>query len=141
MPAISTTLMPLSGPIALPPLLPSGDPDLTAGIPHVRKLLRQVYDLRRPGHLRITASQLQVLVKSRMVMDVEEHTALLADYLALVAYAGCSTGQQWDEISYRVFNKKLPFFKVSYPLLWGNKPDAGYLRGQELEDASQYVAK
>ena len=74
-------------------------------------------------------------------MDVEEHTALLADYLALVAYAGCSTGQQWDEISYRVFNKKLPFFKVSYPLLWGNKPDAGYLRGQELEDASQYVAK
>lgn len=57
------------------------------------------------------------------------------------AYAGCSTGQQWDEISYRVFNKKLPFFKVSYPLLWGNRPDAGYLRGQEWEDASQYVSK
>lgn len=57
------------------------------------------------------------------------------------AYAGCSTGQQWDEISYRLFNKTLPFFKVSYPLLWGNKPDAGYLRGQEWEDASQYVAK
>lgn len=56
------------------------------------------------------------------------------------AYAGCSTGQQWDEISYRVFNKVLPLFKVSYPLLWGNKPDAGYLRGQEWEDASRYVA-
>jgi len=56
------------------------------------------------------------------------------------AYAGCSTGQQWDEISYRVFNKKLPFFKVSYPLLWGNKPDAGYLRGEEWEEASRYVA-
>jgi benzoyl-CoA reductase subunit B len=57
------------------------------------------------------------------------------------AYAGCSTGQQWDEISYRIFDKNLPIFKVSYPLLWGNKPDAGYLRGQEWEDASQYVAK
>lgn len=56
------------------------------------------------------------------------------------AYAGCSTGQQWDEISYRLFNKALPFFKVSYPLLWGNKPDAGYLRGEEWEDASRYVA-
>jgi len=57
------------------------------------------------------------------------------------AYAGCSTGQQWDEISYRLFNKKLPFFKVSYPLLWGNRPDAGYLRGQEWEEASQLVAQ
>lgn len=56
------------------------------------------------------------------------------------AYAGCSTGQQWDEISYRVFNKKLPFFKVSYPMLWGNKPDAGYIRGEEWEEASRYVA-
>ncbi len=57
------------------------------------------------------------------------------------AYAGCSTGQQWDEISYRLFNKTLPFFKISYPLLWGGRPDAGYLRGKEWEDASQYVAK
>jgi benzoyl-CoA reductase subunit B len=57
------------------------------------------------------------------------------------AYAGCSTGQQWDEISYRLFNKQLPFFKVSYPLLWGNRPDAGYLKGQEWEAASRYVAK
>lgn len=56
------------------------------------------------------------------------------------AYAGCSTGQQWDEISYRLFKKTLPYFKVSYPLLWGNKPDAGYLRGQEWDDASRYVA-
>ena len=56
------------------------------------------------------------------------------------AYAGCSTGQQWDEISYRVFNRELPLFKVSYPLLWGNQPDAGYLRGEEWESASRYVA-
>lgn len=57
------------------------------------------------------------------------------------AYAGCSTGQQWDEISYRLFDRKLPLFKVSYPLLWGNKSDAGYLRGEEWENASRYVAE
>lgn len=54
-------------------------------------------------------------------------------------YAGCSTGQQWDEISYRMFDKKVPIFNISHPFLWGNKPDAGYLRGQEWEDASKYV--
>lgn len=56
------------------------------------------------------------------------------------AYSGCSTGQQWDEISYRIFDKQLPFFKVSYPMLWGNEPGAGYLRGEEWERASRYVA-
>ncbi|MDB5971668.1 MAG: hadB 2 [Hydrocarboniphaga sp.] len=56
------------------------------------------------------------------------------------AYAGCSTGQQWDEITYRVFGKEVPIFNVSLPFLWGNKPDAGYLRGQEWEDASDYVS-
>ena len=44
-----------------------------------RQLLRQVYDLRRSGRSRITASELQTLVKSSMVMDPEEHTALLID--------------------------------------------------------------
>jgi benzoyl-CoA reductase subunit B len=55
------------------------------------------------------------------------------------AYAGCSTGQQWDEIAYRVFDKSMPLFKVSYPMLWAAKPDAGYLRGEEWEAASIYV--
>ncbi|MCU1671431.1 MAG: Benzoyl-CoA reductase subunit [Blastococcus sp.] len=57
------------------------------------------------------------------------------------AYAGCSTGQQWDEISYRVFGKEVPIFNVSLPFLWGNKPDSGYLRGREWDEASQYVAR
>jgi benzoyl-CoA reductase/2-hydroxyglutaryl-CoA dehydratase subunit BcrC/BadD/HgdB len=56
-------------------------------------------------------------------------------------YAGCSTGQQWDGISYRVFGKKLPIFNISHPFLWGNKPDAGYLTGEEWEDASKFVAE
>ncbi len=54
-------------------------------------------------------------------------------------YAGCSTGQQWDGISYRLFGKQLPIFTISHPFLWGNKPDSGYLRGQEWEDASDFV--
>ena len=49
-------------------------------------------------------------------------------------------GAEPGEISYRLFNKKLPYFKVSYPLLWGNKLDAGYLKGEEWETASRYVA-
>jgi benzoyl-CoA reductase subunit B len=57
------------------------------------------------------------------------------------AYAGCSTGQQWDEVSYRIFGKEIPIFKVSYPTLWGNRPDAGYLTGQEWEDASDFLVK
>jgi bcr-type benzoyl-CoA reductase subunit C len=44
-----------------------------------RQLLRQVYDLRRSGRTPITATQMQVLVKSSMVMDIEEHTAILTD--------------------------------------------------------------
>jgi benzoyl-CoA reductase subunit C len=42
-----------------------------------RRLLREFYDLRKSGRVRFTASQLQTLVKSSMVMDIEEHTALL----------------------------------------------------------------
>ncbi len=56
------------------------------------------------------------------------------------AYAGCSTGQQWDDISFRVFGKKVPIFNVSLPFLWGNKPGDGYLVGEEWEQASRYVA-
>lgn len=56
------------------------------------------------------------------------------------AYAGCSTGQQWDDISFRVFGKEVPIFNVSLPFLWGNKPDGGYLVGEEWEQASDYVS-
>lgn len=56
------------------------------------------------------------------------------------AYAGCSTGQQWDDISFRVFGKEVPIFNVSMPYLWGNKPETGYLVGEEWDQASRYVA-
>ncbi|MGH3119270.1 MAG: 2-hydroxyacyl-CoA dehydratase subunit D [Gaiellales bacterium] len=42
-----------------------------------RQLLRHVYDLRRSGRTQITATQMQMLVKSSMVMDIDEHNAIL----------------------------------------------------------------
>src|ERR1700733_13703132 len=57
------------------------------------------------------------------------------------AYPYCSSGQQWDEQVYRLFGKKIPIFNLSINLLWGGKKDAGYLRGQEWEDHSKFVAK
>jgi len=46
-----------------------------------RRLLREFYELRRSGRVRITASQMQTLVKSSMVMDIEEHSELLRSIL------------------------------------------------------------
>jgi benzoyl-CoA reductase/2-hydroxyglutaryl-CoA dehydratase subunit BcrC/BadD/HgdB len=61
--------------------------------------------------------------------------------MIISAYAYCSTGQQWDEMTSRLFGKKIPIFNVSVPWLWGSKADAGYLRGQEWEESSRYVAR
>ena len=49
-----------------------------------RQLLRQVYDLRRSGRTQITARQMQVLVKSSMVMDIEEHIEILTGLVAML---------------------------------------------------------
>jgi benzoyl-CoA reductase subunit B len=61
--------------------------------------------------------------------------------MIISAYAYCSTGQQWDEMTSRIFGKKIPIFNVSLPWIWGSKPDAGYLRGQEWEETSAYVER
>lgn len=66
---------------------------------------------------------------------------LPAPDMIISAYAYCSTGQQWDEITARLFGKKIPIFNVSIPLIWGGKPDAGYLRGQEWEETSRYLER
>ncbi|MFZ0973216.1 MAG: 2-hydroxyacyl-CoA dehydratase family protein [Solirubrobacteraceae bacterium] len=52
---------------------------------HNRQLLRQVYDLRRTGRTGLTSTQMQVLVKSSMVMDIEEHTEILSGLMDGVA--------------------------------------------------------
>ena len=46
-----------------------------------RQLLREVYALRRTGRTQITSTQMQVLVKSSMVMDIEEHTEILSELM------------------------------------------------------------
>jgi benzoyl-CoA reductase/2-hydroxyglutaryl-CoA dehydratase subunit BcrC/BadD/HgdB len=57
------------------------------------------------------------------------------------AYQGCSTGQQWDQMSYRILGKDVPFFTVSLPYMFGSKPDAGYLTGEEWETTTAYVVE
>jgi benzoyl-CoA reductase/2-hydroxyglutaryl-CoA dehydratase subunit BcrC/BadD/HgdB len=47
-----------------------------------RQLLREFFALRRSGRARITASEMQLLVKSSMVMDISEHNAILGELLA-----------------------------------------------------------
>jgi benzoyl-CoA reductase subunit C len=47
-----------------------------------RQLLRKLYQMRRDGDARITAKQMQILVKSSMIMDRAEHTKLLEELMA-----------------------------------------------------------
>jgi bcr-type benzoyl-CoA reductase subunit C len=49
-----------------------------------RRLQRHLYDLRRSGRTRLSAANLQAVVKSSMVMDVEHHTELLTSVLEAV---------------------------------------------------------
>ncbi|MES2483301.1 MAG: 2-hydroxyacyl-CoA dehydratase family protein [Pseudomonadota bacterium] len=42
-----------------------------------RQLLRKIYDLRTAGKIAMTATQIQHVVKSSMIMDKTDHTALL----------------------------------------------------------------
>lgn len=44
---------------------------------HNRQMQRRVYELRRTGRTSLTSSQMQAIVKSSMVMDIAEHSALL----------------------------------------------------------------
>lgn len=49
-----------------------------------RGLLRRLYDLRRSGRAQISAKQMQLAVKSSMVMDKAAHNALLEQLVAAV---------------------------------------------------------
>ncbi|WP_243794906.1 2-hydroxyacyl-CoA dehydratase subunit D [Saccharopolyspora gloriosae] len=50
-----------------------------------RRLLREIFEARRSGNAQFTAEQMQVLVKSSMVMDKAEHTRLLRRVIAEAA--------------------------------------------------------
>lgn len=47
-----------------------------------RQLLRNIFQARQQGDDRFSAEELQVLIKSSMIMDKEEHSALLEQLLA-----------------------------------------------------------
>jgi benzoyl-CoA reductase subunit C len=55
-----------------------------------RRLMRELYELRRAGTLQISSLALQHVVKSSMVMDKAEHTALLRQLVAQLRTAGGS---------------------------------------------------
>jgi benzoyl-CoA reductase subunit C len=54
---------------------------------HGRRLMRRLYEDRRTGDARFTSRELQVMVKSSMVMEREEHNELLEAAVAGVAEA------------------------------------------------------
>ncbi|SEP86158.1 2-hydroxyglutaryl-CoA dehydratase, D-component [Solimonas aquatica] len=57
-----------------------------------RDLLRQLYELRREGRIQFSARQMQLAVKSSMVMDKALHNELLKQLLAQLLSARPSTG-------------------------------------------------
>lgn len=64
---------------------PVTDAALTAAITAAnenRRLLRELFDARRAGNAALTSTDLQVLVKTSMVMDADEHSALLRRVIA-----------------------------------------------------------
>ncbi|WP_406691916.1 2-hydroxyacyl-CoA dehydratase family protein [Saccharopolyspora sp. ID03-671] len=52
-----------------------------------RRLLRELFAARRAGDACFTSEQMQILVKSSMVMDKAEHTAALREVIAAAAVA------------------------------------------------------
>lgn len=61
--------------------------------------------------------------------------------MIISAYPFCSTGQQWDDILYRTFGKKVPIFNISMPWIWGNKPSAKYMSGPEFRESVDFLVK
>ena len=97
-------------------------------------------------HIGQALIDLEKLKSGTLGIDPESPRALTmaklpAPDMIINAYPYCSSGQQWDDITYRLFGKKVPIFHVSVPLLWGGRPDAAYLRGEEWNERSQYVAR
>jgi len=58
-----------------------------------RGLVRELYALRRAGQVRLSAAEMQHIVKSSMVMDKATHTALLRQLLAELPRSAAPAGQ------------------------------------------------
>jgi benzoyl-CoA reductase subunit C len=56
-----------------------------------RRLIRELYDLRRAGAIRLSSLEMQHVVKSSMVMDKGAHNALLSELVAAVKTKGAGS--------------------------------------------------
>ncbi len=56
-----------------------------------RRLIRELYDLRRAGAIRLSSLEMQHVVKSSMVMDKGAHNALLSELVAAVKTEGAGS--------------------------------------------------
>ncbi len=59
---------------------------------HSRQLIRGLFELRRAGTIQLSGRQLQLIIKSSMVMDVEAHTALLEPLIASLKAGPAASG-------------------------------------------------
>jgi len=59
--------------------------------------------------------------------------------MIISAYPFCSTGQQWDDMLYRTFGKRVPIFNISMPWIWGNRSTAKYMQGPEFREAVDFM--
>jgi benzoyl-CoA reductase subunit B len=61
--------------------------------------------------------------------------------MIISAYPFCSTGQQWDDMLYRTFGKRVPIFNISMPWIWGNKKSARYMSGPEFRESVDFMVE
>jgi len=119
-------------------------------IPAQRASEERGYDRELCSYARTHLGQALLSIKAaqegKLGLNADDPRALTMAKLPLPdmivnAYPYCSSGQQWDDIVYRMFGKKIPIFTVTIPMLWGGRKDANYLAGSEWDERSQYVAK
>lgn len=94
------------------------------------------------GQILIEIDKIKAGTSSLSMEDpmVQQMMKLPPPDMIINAYPYCSSGQQWDDITYRIFGKKVPMMTISIPLLWGGRADAGYMQGTEWHERSRYVA-
>jgi benzoyl-CoA reductase subunit B len=86
-----------------------------------------------------------VLTKNNQIPGTPDHEMLAGRApppdMIISAYPYCSTGQQWDEMLYRLFGKKVPVFNITLPYIWGNGKSHEYMQGEDFEDAVKFLTR
>lgn len=86
-----------------------------------------------------------VLTKNNQIPGTPDHEMLAGRApppdMIISAYPYCSTGQQWDEMLYRLFGKKVPVFNITLPYIWGNGKNHEYMQGEDFEDAVKFLTR